>query len=294
MTGMIGYIRNGRSTGGAAAPASAADLIVRSPDGFEALAADLRAMRAAGVEALIIDGGVGTIREVLSRAGDIWPKGALRYGIVASGNTNLIARTAGALPGDDPVGAMRRGGLTERAIPVLQVERSDAPAIRGFILGAGAYETATRIAQEDIKSRHGLQVALTVLKLIFSRTLRAGATFGVRHDAGPLATEARMLIGMTTLPGDLIFGLSPFWSTGAGQIRWLDIAAHPPALLLAAPLVALGRPMGWMRRAYRSGSSHVVELTLDRPFVVDGERFQPSPDGRVRVSAAETATFLAP
>ena len=288
----IGYIRNARSTGGGAPPAPDADLLVRAPTNFDGLEIALREMLQAGVEILIIDGGDGTIREVLSRAFDIWAENPLHFAIVASGNTNLIARNTGAVPSVDPVAAIRRGNCKQKQVPIMKVERTGARPIRGFIMGAGAYETATRIAQEEIASRHGLQVALAILKLIFSRSLRDGADFTVTFDDGQAENEARMLIGMTTLPGKLIFGLSPFWNTGAGPIRWLDIAANPPALLLAAPLVALGAPMSWMRRAYRSGSSHEVEMTLNNDFVVDGERFATGPDGKVRVTAAESATFL--
>lgn len=294
MTGKIGYIRNARSTGGGAPPAADADLLVRAPTSFEDLDTALTEMHAAGVTILIIDGGDGTVREVISRAQDIWADDALKYAIVASGNTNLIARTAGALPSGDPISAIRSGALKTTSIPIMKVERSTKPPIRGFIMGAGAYTTATRIAQEEIASRHSLQVALTILKLVFSRSLRAGERFSVCHDNQETVDEARMLIGLSTLPGKLIFGLEPFWNTGPGPIRWLDVAAHPPALLIAAPFVAFGAPRRWMRRAYRSGSSHVVELTLNSDLVVDGERFAPSPDSKVRVTAAETATFLAP
>ena len=294
MTMKIGYIRNARSTGGGAPPASDADLLVRAPTDFAELDASLAEMHAAGANILIIDGGDGTIREVLSRAQDIWAGDAPQYAIVASGNTNLIARKTGALPSDDPVGAIRSGAMRFTSISIMKVERLDEPPIRGFIMGAGAYATATRIAQEEIASRHGLQVAMTILKLVFSRSLRAGERFSVRHDDLQAVDEARMLIGLSTLPGKLIFGLEPFWNTGAGPIRWLDIAANPPALLLATPFVAFGAPRRWMRRAYRSGSSQMVEMTLNSDLVVDGERFAPGTDGKVRVTAAETATFLVP
>lgn len=294
MTMKIGYIRNARSTGGGAPPASDVDLLVCAPADFAELDASLSEMRAAGVNVLIIDGGDGTIREVLSRAQDIWTGNPPQYAIVASGNTNLIARKTGALPSGDPVGAVRSGALQSTSIPIMKVERLGKPPIRGFIMGAGAYATATRIAQEEIASRHGLQVAMTILKLVFSRSLRAGEQFSVRHDDQQDSDEARMLVGLSTLPGKLIFGFEPFWNTGAGPIRWLDIAANPPALLLATPFVAFGAPRRWMRRAYRSGSSQRVEMTLTSDLVLDGERFVPGTDDKVRVTAAETATFLAP
>jgi hypothetical protein len=294
MAAKIGYIRNARSTGGGSAPPASTDLLVYAPSNFDELETALHEMQRAGVETLIIDGGDGTIREVLSRSHDIWPANGLTYAIVANGNTNLIARSAGALPQDDPVSAIQRGGLLETRIPMLKIDRKGHPSLRGFIMGAGAYETATRIAQEEIASRHGLQVVLTILKLIFSRGLRNGDVFTVSHDGTAAVTEARMLIGLSSLPGKLIFGLEPFWNTDAGPIRWLDIAANPPALLLSAPFVALGKPRRWMRQRYRSGSSQMVELTLSNDLVIDGERFAPGSDGRVCVTAAETVTFLTP
>lgn len=293
MNGKIGYIRNARSTGGGAAPASGADLVVRAPKNFDELDLALAEMLQAEIDILIIDGGDGTIREVVSRAQDLWKDAAPRYAIVANGNTNLIARSTGSLPKDDPIGAIRRGDGRATTLPILRAERDGKPVLRGFIMGAGAYETATRIAQEEIASRHGLQVALTIVKLVFSRTLRAGEAIAVSHDGASSQDEARMLIGLSTLPGKLIFGLEPFWNIGPGPIRWLDIASYPPALLLAVPFIAFGKPLGWMRHAYRSGSSHMVELTLTNGFVMDGERFATGHDGKVRVTAAETATFLA-
>lgn len=293
MTKMIGYIRNARSTGGGALPRPAPDLVARAPSDFADLDAALENMAAMGVQTLIIDGGDGTVREVISRTPKIWGPAQPNFAIVAHGNTNLIARSAGALPADRAVDLARSGPIRKTTLPLLRIDRTGLPTIRGFIMGAGAYGTVTRIAQEDIAARHGAQVAITLIKLIFSKALRAGDTFAVAHDNAAGVEEARMLFGMTSLPGKLIFGMAPFWNGGAGPIRWLDIRADPPAPLLAAPFVAYGAPMGWMRRAYRSGTSHVVEMTLSTDFVVDGERFSLGPDGHVVVTANETATFLA-
>ena len=101
-----------------------------------------------------------------------------------------------------------------------------------------------------------------------------------------------MLFGMSSLPGKLIMGLEPFWDQTGAPLRWLDITAHPPVPILALPFIAYGAPRRWMRAAYRSGSSQAVELTLTDHLVVDGERVPPGDDGRVRVTATETATFL--
>ena len=71
MAAKIGYIRNARSTGGGSAPPASTDLLVYAPSNFDELETALHEMQRAGVETLIIDGGDGTIREVLSRSHDI-------------------------------------------------------------------------------------------------------------------------------------------------------------------------------------------------------------------------------
>ena len=281
---LIGHIRNARATSAdAAAPSDAA--LFRAPEDFAELDAALADMQAAGVDRLVIEGGDGTVREVLSRAPEIWAGRPPEICILPRGNTNLIARKTGGVAS----AAEATSAEKTTVLPMLKVERAGERPLRGFIMGAGAYETATRIAQEEIAARHGPQVLLAVLRLLTSRALRAGAPIGV-GDAPP---APRMLFALTTLPGSLIFGCEPFWGGAGGPIRWLDIDAHPPLLLLSAPFVALGAPQRWMRRAYRSGDAEAIELRLGGDFVLEGERFSPGPDGLLRISAAETATFLA-
>ncbi|MEX2519366.1 MAG: hypothetical protein WD969_08560, partial [Paracoccaceae bacterium] len=103
---------------------------------------------------------------------------------------------------------------------------------------------------------------------------------------------ARTLVALTSLQGPLLFGLSPFWGAGEGPIRWLDIAAAPPRIALAAPFIAFGRPRRWMSDHYQSGRAARATLSLNADFVLDGEHFAPGADGLIAVTAAETATFL--
>lgn len=285
-----GHILNGRAT--RSTPTEPVEGVIRrAPKDFSGLDDALAEMHAAGVSRLVIDGGDGTIREVLSRAPEIWEGEPPEYAIIPNGNTNLIARKAGAVEGEDAVARINAAPFTafrRVRLPMLRVERAGRPALRGFIMGAGAYEAATRIAQEEIAARHGPQVLLAIWRLITGSNLRDGALIGV-NGAPP---KRRMLSACTTLPGRLIYGFEPFWSEGEGPIRWLDVDAHPPLLILSAPFIAYGRPMFWMRRAYRSGASRRFDLELVADFVMDGERFDPGDDGRVGVSAEETATFL--
>lgn len=287
MSPPIGHIRNHAATKAAkTAHISGAGIMTRAPETFPALDAALTEMRVAGVRRIIIEGGDGTVREIISRTA-LWPE-QLEFAIIAAGNTNLIARSAGEIE----AGAANRlrtdpAAFRSRTIPLLKVERKGLPDLSGFIMGAGAYTAATRLAQQEIGARHGAQVVLAVLRLLRSPELRAPSMIGMNGEP-----EARLLLAMTTLPGALIFGLSPFWGGGTGAIRWLDIAASPPRILLAAPFIALGRPRRWMREAYRSGRAERLTLRLEAPFVMDGEEFEPGEDGLLHVSATESARFL--
>ncbi len=297
MSPTVGHIRNPIATRNRnrAAPVIAG-VMLAAPEGLAALAQDLRAMAETGVEIIVIDGGDGTVREVLSRAPAIWAdagKTAPRYAIIASGNTNLIARKVGAIVDADMVRlAADAAGFRETTVPLLQIDRTGQPPLTGFIMGAGAYETATRMAQEQLAARHGLQVVIAVLRLIFGPALRTPTRIGFGADAPPVIAM-RTLIGVTTLPGALIYGLNPFWTGGTGPLRWLDIAAPAPRLLRAVARILLHRPAPWMAGNYRCGTADRITLRLETPFVVDGESFAPGPDGMVHLSAETGATFLA-
>ncbi|SFH64308.1 diacylglycerol kinase family protein [Albimonas pacifica] len=256
--------------------------------GPDRLDATLAALAAEGIELLIVDGGDGTLREIASRLPDAFPRPP-RLAVIAGGNTNLVARHAGAAKPAE-IARLRAGGGRERRLRLLRAEREGAPPLRGFILGWGAYETATRIAAEEGRGRGAPQVARTILATLRRAAFGAEATSlrrGVERGLGP----GRALAGVaTTLEGPLLPGLDPFWGEGDDPIRWTEAPAPAPHLALGLAFALAGRPTGWMRRAgYRSGRAATLELGAPA-FVMDGERFEAA--GPVRLSAAETLTFL--
>ena len=180
MAGLNGHIVNRAATGGDRRVEAAPGVILRAPESFSQLDECLTEMRAEGVETLVIDGGDGTVREVVSRAPDIWGDAPVRYAIVPNGNTNLIARHAGSVA-TDRIAAFSESSekARETCLFVLKVERAGERTLRGFIVGAGAYETATRFAQKEIGARHGRQVVETVMKVLRSAELRAPTQMGV-------------------------------------------------------------------------------------------------------------------
>jgi hypothetical protein len=273
---------------------------------LEALDDALAALQVAGVTLLVVDGGDGTVREVLTRIPSHWGEAAPRLAILAHGNTNLIARHAGSVSGADGlarlVGAAGAGRLAETRLPVLTVDRGDGQALRGFIMGWGAYATGTRIAAEEIAARGGGQVALAVAATLRraliggeATAIRAGVEASLSIDGSAAPSGARLVGLATTLPGSLVMELNPFWGGGRGRLRWLDVDAPGRRLALAVPFALAGRPLGWMARAgYRSGRAETIALDLASPFILDGERFDPGATGRLRLAAAEDAVFVTP
>lgn len=291
---VIGHIRNARATRATRVVTEHGDVISRAPTTFAELDSALADLHATGVNRLILNGGDGTIREVLTRAGAIWGDAQPDFLILPNGNTNLIARKAGGVKGAN---ALRRiaeaddSAFTRRTLRMLTATRAGAPDLTGFIMGAGAYETATRIAQEQVEARHNLQILVTIRRLLSSAELRRGAQIGLAIDDGAEDASQRMAVMLTSFTGPLLMGLNPFWG-GDGPIRLLDVDAHPPRFILSAPFLAFGAPQRWMRSAYRSRAAERITLRLSTPFVMDGERFDPGADGLVHVDARKTATFL--
>jgi hypothetical protein len=308
----VALIRNPNSTGNLAAgtgrPAAFPSAVqVIDSSSLDDLTLRLAEAREAGAEIVLIDGGDGTVREVLSRLPEVWGTALPQVGILPRGNTNLIAREVGGLSSPDAVAEILRrraagAPLPARKAPVLRVDypAGERPSLRGFMLGWGAYATGTRIAREEIAARGPRQVGLTLLstlrRALFGAeraALRRGVATRLAIDGAAIDDRARLLGLVTTLKRPLVGGMNPFWGEGAGPMRWLDVRAPAPWLALATPFVLMGRPRRWMAGAgYASGRASTIELALDSPFIMDGDLFPPPARGPLRLSAAEAVSFL--
>ncbi|HUS52445.1 MAG TPA: diacylglycerol kinase family protein [Thermohalobaculum sp.] len=310
----VALIRNPNSTGNLRSASSAATRAgipaeIRLIDGstLDTLSTDLVAAHATGIDLILIDGGDGTVREVLSRLPEIWGAALPRIGILPHGNTNLIAREVGGLQSADAISQLLRRlesgpPLPERQRAILRLDypAGEHPTLRGFMMGWGAYATGTRIARDEIAARGSGQATLAVLSTLRRAligaeraALRRGVAAGISIDGGPVARSERLLGLATTLQQSLVAGLNPFWGAGPGPIRWLDIDAPGHRLVLAAPFLALGKPRRWMSRSgYTSGRAARIELELDTPFIMDGEAFPSAASGPMILSAREEITFI--
>ena len=313
----VGVIHNPRSRAGRCARArfgaSAAGLPAAEPATPAELRDALRGFVARGVDLLAVQGGDGTLREVLTALPAALGAGAPRpaIAVLAAGRTNLAAKALGGFGMGEAalarvLDAAGRGALKRRVVPVLEVSRpgaeGDAPPLRGLLFGAAAFAEGKRIADERLHGRGiraGPAVALALAGVALragldrGHPLRAGVPMAVAADGRPPRGGRRFLLLATTLDR-LMLGLSPFWGEGRGAVRWLDVEAPPRRLAAALWAGGRGRPRPWMAGAgYLSGRAERLEVAMDKPFVLDGEVFQPGPGG-VRLSAPDRVAFVSP
>jgi len=289
------------------------ELIEITPRSADDLQEVVAAMSARDVRHLVIDGGDGTLREVMSALLPVYGTNLPTITLLAGGNANLTASDVGT-PGHGAAAlvslmtslATRRGGqrVRRRPIEVRWPDDSHAPVL-GFYVGAAGFYRGWKLAVGTVRDRgffHGAGVSMALAAAAW-KALRggsknewqAGMPMDVAIDHEPEAEGARFLFMATSLH-HLYGTIWPFFDHGDRTLRWLDIDAAPPRFALALPALLRGKPTEWMRRsgAYRSGGADHIELRLESPLVIDGEAFTPGAYGVVELCSGPEIEFYTP
>jgi hypothetical protein len=288
---------------------------IAQPGARAQLPAALADLAARGIDLLVINGGDGTVRDVLTCGrpvfGDDWPAIA----VLPKGKTNALAIDL-ALPPDwtlqDAIAALDHGTKVRRR-PILITGKDDGAApggllqVAGFILGAGTFTTATSAGQSAhrLGAFNGLAVGVTavwaLLQSVFAsraNAWRRGARMRIGLGAGdaPMAHSGhgdpavRQLLFASTLE-NLPAGIRPFGALRSGlKLVALDQISRRTTALI--PLVVSGR----LRRSLRDRGIHQLaasqfSLAIEDQFILDGEAF---PAGNYRVEQGPELTFVAP
>ncbi|MEM8787932.1 MAG: diacylglycerol kinase family protein [Pseudomonadota bacterium] len=258
---------------------------LRDPAALPGLAARLCAD---GVTHVAIDGGDGTVRAVITALMAAYAGHPPAIGILARGNTNLIARRLGRLRAED---LQHLPELPVAPAPVLRVEGFASGPEYGFILGWGAYADATARAQG---AGSGAAQVLRSLARVIGEARRVGIRAPLAVDGHAGAPGRSFGAVVTALPGRLIAGINPFWGAPMdAPMRWTHVAAPAPYLPVCLPALAFGIGGRWLPGAYRSGAAEELGLTLDGTLIIDGDPFAP-PDGRLRITADTVVPILRP
>lgn len=281
--------------------AGAGSVLIAAPRTRAALADELADFAARGVDLLVIDGGDGTVRDVLSCAGDIWSGHWPQIVVIPSGKTNALALDLGLPQGwtlADALGALGRGRV-ERHRPVEIVRAEDGARLRGFLFGAGAFVSATELAQHTHRAGAfngvavGLALGWVVLQTLFGPATgnwRAGTPMRLNLAGQDPETRARYLLLASTL-GRFPLGLKPFGPARRG-LKLLAIDAPPRRVWAAAPAIIAGADAPWLDGAgYHRVETTGFDVTLDQGFILDGEHY---PGGTLSVRLGPLLSFVVP
>ncbi|MDB5446501.1 MAG: diacylglycerol kinase [Phenylobacterium sp.] len=301
-TGVIRNPRSRRNHRRGPPPPAPDGVLSAAPATRKALDEALARFAAEGLDLLVIDGGDGTVRDVLSRAPAHFRQGLPPLAVLPSGKTNALALDLGAPRGwtlEAAIEAASRGRFSRRA--PLEVTRLGAadPLARGFIFGAGIYVRATELAQRthQLGVFDSLAVALT-LGVAAVETLaggsrnrwRAGVPMRLRCENEPDEPRPVFLLLASSLER-LPLDLKPVGPPSPG-FKILTVEAPPRQLLRALPPLLAGGEPGWLEAAgYRRRLAGALEVQLESRFVLDGEAFT---GGQLRVAEGAPLAFVTP
>jgi len=259
----------------------------------------------AGIDYLVISGGDGTVRDVLTCGaaifGDHWP--ALI--VLPKGKTNALAADLG-LPRDwnlaRAIERAQAGSCVVRR-PLVVTEAGDEQArVQGFLFGAGVFTKAISLGQSAhrIGAFNALAVLVTTLWSLAQAFFAGNAnswrqTTPIRLTAdngAPIAggdSERYVLIASTL--ENFPMGLKPFGVMREGlKLAVLD---RPRRRSLAwIPLIAAGRhPARPERLGYHWLAPGPFRIALEDRFILDGEAFPP---GDYRIAEGPELSFVVP
>lgn len=298
-----GVIRNLKShRNQAAAPVVAPPGVLEAvPERPDDLHEALSWFAASGVDLVVIDGGDGTVRDVLTRASKAYGDKLPTFGVIPNGKTNALALDLG-VPLGTPVRAMlaaARDPAKRKVRACLEVIRpgETVPEHRGFLFGMGAFVRGTELAQKT----HGLgffdnaAIVMTILGAA-GRTLtggsedpwRRGEPAAVALDGAPPETREWFLILAATLKR-FPLGLKPFGPPHEG-LKVMAAEAPPRRLPAAVPALLSGSEAAWLERAgYRRRDVEEMALSFAGDFTLDGEIY---PGGELTVRRGPDVEFV--
>lgn len=309
---LVGVIRNLRSHRQAEhLPewSGRAHLLVETPERRSELQDVLARFAERRVDYIVVAGGDGTVRDVLTCGagyfGESWPP----LIIVPCGKTNALAVDLG-LPSkwslEEALEAVATGRIEQRrSLVVTQRDNTDA-RVQGFVFGAGAYASAIQLGQKahDKGAFNNLAVGMTAI-WAFLQTLFGQAENVWRRGTPMRLSDAdghelphsgfgrrdeRHLIFASTL-GRFPAGMRPFGNHGEG-LRAAVIDSTKRALLLRLPLIFRGVVSPRMRRfGYHVIEAEGLQIDIAERFILDGEAF---PGGRYRLSLGPKLRFVVP
>ncbi|MGK6319059.1 diacylglycerol/lipid kinase family protein [Sphingomonas sp. DT-204] len=277
------------------------DTLYASPRTRLALERVLVDYAAEGVNLLIVDGGDGTVRDVITAAGKVFAH-MPKLAVIPSGKTNALAYDLG-IPEDWTVEAALEAARADRfgtraPVEIARVGAAE-PELRGFLFGAGGFVRATELAQRTHKwgafngVAVGLSLAWSIAQTLFGsagNAWRQGERMRIRLEDGFEVDRAFYILFLSTLER-MPLGLKPFGRPRPG-LKGLAVDAPPRSPLVAFGPLLTGSEASWLDDwGYHRADPGPFELTLDGDFVLDGEQYR---GGALAIRAGAPLQFAVP
>ncbi|MGN6500509.1 MAG: diacylglycerol/lipid kinase family protein [Tsuneonella sp.] len=309
----VGVIHNPRSHRNKGLDGQVADhpgVLFALPEERGDLPGVLARYAAAGIDLLVINGGDGTVRDVLTAAvpvfGERWPAIA----VLPMGKTNALNVDLGAPRDWTLAGALAAFADGRRCIrkPLLVEDLAGgAPPLAGFFFGAGAFTVGVAAGQDahQLGAFNSLAVGVTAVwgglqALLGSDRNMWRRGVEMRLFTGPERTEfehsgrgdpaLREIFVASTLER-FPFGMRFF----GDRVRGLKAAVMDTPvrrLMIALPFMLGGAEGGWWKRmGLHQIRADRLEIELGDRFILDGEAF---PAGRYLLREGPALAFVVP
>ena len=264
-----------------------------------------------GIDLLVINGGDGTVRDVLTAGGgvfgDKWPVIA----VLPKGKTNALTVDLGA-PKDwslqGAIDAYLAGGRMARSPLIVEpIGATGGKSHLGFILGAGVFTMAISAGQDAhrLGAFNGLAVGVTTVwsmlqSLFGGRTnkWRRGLVMDLQLDedrkalphSGLGETDRRVVLFASTLE-KFPAGIQPFGDV-QGDLKMVVLDQIKRRSLLRLPLNMMGKDMSNLaQRGIHQVAADSFTMALDDEFILDGEAY---PAGTYTVKTSPPLQFVRP
>ena len=309
---LVGIVRNPRShrnKGHAAELADCANILVETPRSHAALRETLAGFAERGVDYLAVDGGDGTVRDVLTCGagifGDDWPP----LVILPKGKTNALVVDLG-LPNAwtlaEAMEAIGRGKTIVRRPIAIDLPHT-GEQVQGFILGTGAFTRGTQTGQQAHRwgmfnsFAVGLIIVWCLIQTMFARSTnmwRKGTAMRLRDGAdgtdlprSRFGHPAERFVMVASTLERFPLGIRPFGKVRPGlKLAVIDTPLRWIVALL--PLILTGFDAAFLRR---NGAHRIdvdtLDLELGDRFTLDGEYF---PAGHYRLRQGPELRFVVP
>ena len=308
---LVGVVRNPRShrnKGRASELADCANILIETPRTHAALRETLAGFAERGIDFLAVDGGDGTVRDVLTCGigvfGDEWPP----LVILPKGKTNALVVDLG-LPNEwklpEAMEAIGRGKTIVRRPLNIALPGESGEQVQGFIMGTGVFTRGTQVGQQAHRwgafnsFAVGLIIIWCLLQALFARSSnmwRKGTAMRLRSDGIELARSRfgdpseRFVMVASTLER-FPLGIRPFGKVRAGlKLAVIDTPLRWIVALM--PLLLTGFDAAFLRR---NGAHRIdvesLDLELSDRFTLDGEYF---PAGHYRLRQGPELRFVVP